>query len=134
VPNGVVGGYFVAPSVYFVAMAKRPSRAVKVHHAGAVGVKNERHRGAWPTVGGGVRAPHRVTVRLSAAQFTALNEAAKALGYGHRGIAKAARLLLAHGIALNELHHFEPEPVRERLAMKSPKPGRPAVSTSRPVG
>jgi len=60
--------------------------------------KNERHRGARPSVGGGVRAPHRLTIRLSEAQLEALQEVARDMGMGGRGLATAARALLVEAV------------------------------------
>jgi hypothetical protein len=86
--------HYVAPSAYLVAMPeRRPSRAM-VHSPR----KREHYRGARPSVGGGVVAPHRLTIRLSEGQWAALVEAARAMGLGHRGLAKAARILMLQGI------------------------------------
>lgn len=90
-------GNRVAPNGYGAPVkARQVSRAVGVRGPG--GSKNERHRGARPTVGEGVRAPHRLTIRLSAAQFEALREAARGMTLPRRGLATAARALLVEAL------------------------------------
>lgn len=108
---------------------------VNVRHKGGVAAskgvgraKNERHRGARPTVGGGVRAPYRLTIRLSEVQLETLIEAARELGLDRRGLSKAARTFLLHGIGLNVLHEYEPRAVREALDRMPTWPNLPAFA------
>jgi hypothetical protein len=118
------------PSTYGERMAsvsKRPSRAVKPAGYRSQ-VKNERHRGARPTVGGEVAAPYRLTIRLSVEQWQTLNEAAQVLGLGRRGLSQAARRLLLHGLGVKPLHPHEAKALN---GVVSPlKRGRPMVAGS----
>jgi len=78
-------------------VTRRPSRALAVGKR-----KSEHYRGARPTVGEGVRAPHRLTIRLSAAQLAALREAARSMTLPRRGLATAARALLVEALKVTK--------------------------------
>lgn len=123
----------VAPNGYGSRVNVRHKGGV-VASKGAGRAKNERHRGARPTVGGGVRAPYRLTIRLSEVQLETLIEAARGLGLDRRGLSKAARTFLLHGIGLNVLHEYEPRAVREALDRMPTWPNSPAFLDKRSGG
>ena len=86
-------------------------------------------RGGRCTVGEGIPAPYRLTIRLSEPQWKQLNAVALDMG---RPLAKAARRLLVYGAGL---YWHNPEMPLEGLPAKRRK-GRPVVvgSRARPAG
>lgn len=74
-------------------------------------------------VGDGVPAPHRLTVRLSEAQWAQLNAVAVDM---RKPLAQVARVLLLNGAGL---YWLNPQQPLETLRPKSRK-GRPAVAAS----
>jgi hypothetical protein len=89
-------------------------------------------RGGRCTVGDGKPAPHRVTIRLSEAQWLALNEAAELL---RLPVASAARRLLLSGVGLCSLE-ADPKAATAELAERAEwgkaqrKPGRPVIASA----
>jgi hypothetical protein len=75
------------------------------------------------SVGEGIPAPHRLTIRLSEAQWQQLNAAALDM---RQPLAKAARRLLLEGVGL---YWLNPQQPLEALPAKRRK-GRPVVAGS----
>jgi len=80
-------------------------------------------RGGRCSVGEGIPAPHRLTIRLSEAQWQQLNLAAQDM---RKPLAKAVRRLLMEGVGR---YWLNPEAPLEGLPAKRRK-GRPVVSGS----